>query len=114
MDEIMLSFAANDRSGNPTGKTEVIEFGDWLRLDGKPITCKRVKKGKLRIGQRTFPIKSYGTWAGSCTFDAAVVTRETAQAIAEYLRESGDYAPTEGRIAVWDAWDGGLPILFQE
>jgi hypothetical protein len=115
---LYLGLAVNDDGGNHTGEVSHVEFsdpsgGEILILDGAPIRCYLLKdKSKLKLARRIFPIEAYGTWHGSMVYDAAVVTIDTAEQMAQYLRERGwEYElALEG---IGTQWTDGQPLDFR-
>lgn len=119
-----VSFAVNDEYGQTTDGIRAADFGgDWLHIehtDGRPtgfnpMDAKSMKRGnEVRIGRQVFPILGYCSWLGNMMWEGVKVTREVAQQIAEYLRSTGKYQPDMGAASVFDAWEQGKPILFEE
>lgn len=115
MSDILVMLAVNNwRNGSHQGFIDQIEFDDWLKLEGLRTACRHEKDGTLRIGRRHFPIRGYGTWVGNWCWDAARVTTEVAQEIAEYLRASGRWSCFEAEEHVFEAWENGAPLRFTD
>ena len=120
-DYINFDMCVNDDNGNGehTGKLAAAHlrvFGDsdtFLNLSctGREITCRRLDNKHIRVGRRTFPIVGYRAYVGNMRWDSAVVTVETANAIADVLRISGKYEPESGTAELWDRWEAGKPLF---
>lgn len=113
-----LGFAVNDDNGETRGGIRVADFGcDWLHIehvDGRPTGFKQLANKRVRIGRRIFPYVAYQSWHGNMCWEGVKVCVETAQQIAEYLRDTGKYQPDMGVLTVWEAWDANQPIVFEE
>lgn len=119
MDEktIFLMFCVNEPDyGQNTGKADAFEFDgfDTMKIEGLPVTCKRIGRDKLKISRRTFPILSYGSWIGNWCWDGARVTVETANEIAAYLKSLGKFDCVEGEESLYDAWHENKIIDFRK
>ena len=44
-------------------------------------------------------------------WDSALITVKVANAIAAYLRASGNYAPDHGTVELWERWDAGEALF---
>lgn len=121
-EHICFEIAINDNNGQDTGKLRAArlhrqgEYEDGLFLDcfAREIACYETDDGRIRVGRRTFPVVGYQLWVGSMTWDMALVTVDTANAIADVLRASGKYEPTDGAVELWDRWESGAPLFEQE
>lgn len=111
-----IMLAVNDPdNGCHSGYLRAVDFDDLLSVWAydNAMTCRYISDHKLRIGRRVFPIQGYTTWVGNWCWDAISVDYDTANAIAEHIRNSGKFSPEQGVIEVWDAWDNGLPIYLK-
>jgi len=112
--DIQLLLCINNASGLPSGaiiKLDV-ELADdplALELESKffPETacvC-RVTKTHVRLGERTYPITSHGTWVGNIFWDAVGMSVETANALLNYARDLNVFSVDGGWSALCDMWN---------
>lgn len=122
---VYLMFAVNNpEDGVDTGRARAFNFnyrGDpeiALELESTywdgAIVCRMIGKDRLRIGRRVFPVLGHSTWVGNWCWDGVTVENHVAQAIAEHLRSTGKWSPCAGYEELWDAWESGVPIVFEE
>ena len=115
-----VTMAVNNDSGVHSGIVYMIDFeldGDialWLECeDGQP--CVRDLGNKqVRIGKKAYSFMSYTTWAGNMALDCMGVSEETAIQLAEDLRASGLWNCNQAYTFIFDAWNEGKPITFDE
>jgi hypothetical protein len=118
-DHIRFDMCVNDEYGHGvhTGKLRAAQFSDRdgnelsLECVDREMVCRKLDDRHIRVGRRTFPILSYGCYVGNMVWDSAVVTVETASAIADVLRASGKYAPIYGSTEWWDRWEAGESLF---
>jgi hypothetical protein len=120
-DRIRFDMCVNDYDGygDHTGKLRRAELddrdGNELSLEcvSREITCRKLGGNRIRVGRRTFPILGYQCYVGNMMWDSAIVSIETANAIADVLRASGKYQPDSGTVELWDRWEAGEPLALR-
>lgn len=121
MTNIRFSMCVNDNNGygQTTRHLRAAQFespdGHELHLEcvDREMVCDRIGDKHIRVGRRKFPILSYTCYVGNMMWDAALVTPEVANAIADVLRKSGKYEPDSGTDKLWHRWDKGNPLFAE-
>lgn len=121
---MILMIACNDDNGNHRGRADAIEFEynkhiqPVLRLEGLPIGCEMADikdKGiQIRLSRRWFTVTSYTRWRGNICWDAARLTEEAAEEIANYLQSLKKFQCIEGEASLFNAWKSDQPIHFEK
>jgi hypothetical protein len=119
---IEFDMCVNDDQGygQHTGKLRAAQFStrDSNELDihiecvGREMTCRKLDGNHIRVGRRIFPVVGYQSYVGNMMWDSALVTVETANAIVDALRTSGNYAPDNGAANLWDRREAESPLFL--
>ncbi len=123
---MIIHLCLNDPSnGNSTGQLFAIEFDDLLKLESNfipdpNVVCRMSSRGqemRIRIGRKTFPIKSYSFWVGNWCWDAIDVTDEIATQIMAHVQSltlhgRHKFSPDTGLTVLWEKYEKGEKITF--
>lgn len=116
---VRFSMAVNDDNGygQHTGKLRAAQFDGadgsdlYLECTGKEIMCRKLAGKAIQIGRQKFHILGYHCYVGNMMWDAATVTPDTANAIADLLRAGGNYQPSSGTDVMWERWENDDPLF---
>ena len=121
MPNIRFDMCVNDYHGygQHTGRLRAAHFHtaddmDYfihLECTDRKLICRKLDDKHIRVGKLKCPILGYSTYVGNMMWDSALVTVRVANAIASYLRNSGNYAPDHGTVELWERWDAGEALF---
>lgn len=123
---MIIYLCLNDpNNGNSTGQLFAIQFADLLKLESNfipdpNVVCRPVAHGqemRIRIGRKTFPIRSHEFWVGNWCWDAIDVSNDVATQILAHvqsltLHDRRKFSPDEGLTELWKKYEKGEKITF--
>lgn len=86
-----VMFLCNDERGNFTGRAEVVEIENEVKLvcqRERGVAMRYVPVG-VKIGRWTYPCRDTSTWAGNVFWDSALLDASHARQLVARLLEGG-------------------------